>query len=704
MVYEEELLAGNATYTIESWRAKGRLKPSALRALNALAHLEQALTASQLAGEARLSPGTAREVAKALVVHGYADRVTERVAGRAAYRISSLGQEAAMAFTIIAAQDEGARLSDPAYLEKQEIEKAIKEGFLTRRDVRSMAAKKRPGPHRVTRGPKGERGRTMVTPHGTKGLCRSCGRHHTLREHRHHRVPGETYRVSMGGMLFPGDPVPADHPFEFSMFNPPPQGLEFSVESKDNGTIEILALINMRGVGTIIVKPRIDDAVVISILVMEKWRRKHIATALYHKAAEVVSRYGMFLSSDTMREPAAEAFWRKQKIKGRATLEGGRYTLTEIPPKSLENPLDEEMRRAERSGDSAKLERMKARALGQQCHMIACTKPAVELFYLKWYGEEVPLCREHLDFAKRPAGSDENPRRSRPWAKGSVENPQDDKLRLMLRDIQSGGDPSPQVFNALSRAGFLTPQGDAILWSGDVVSGAFGTVHQGNVVLWPTGQVLLWVPSFGGYVSDPFPLLKGVPDWGVRLITSSRNQEIMEAVIRGKKNELDEREGRFFLSDGSLLPPAENPRRSRPWAKGSVEGGRTPLIPFEVFRDQEFMPIWRRAVASGKIPPSIIATEPTVLLTEQLTQLHCKNARRYAQVIPNRLQFEFALQTLWLPAAHRGGLIAHEIGHVLCPEGSEEDADRAAHRILGIKVTYDKRWPGKGLQKGRVVR
>lgn len=89
--------------------------------------------------------------------------------------------------------------------------------------------------------------------------------------------------------------------------------------------------------------------------------------------------------------------------------------------------------------------------------------------------------------------------------------------------------------------------------------------------------------------------------------------------------------------------------------------------------------------------------DPLVEIDPGLTKLHQRNARRYAQVYPESLCFQFAEQTLWLPKANRIALIAHEIGHLI-DTGSEASADRAAWRVLGIRIAYDKRWPGKGLQ------
>jgi len=85
-----------------------------------------------------------------------------------------------------------------------------------------------------------------------------------------------------------------------------------------------------------------------------------------------------------------------------------------------------------------------------------------------------------------------------------------------------------------------------------------------------------------------------------------------------------------------------------------------------------------------------------------VTAEHEQNNRRYAQVAPleDPPIFEFAAQTLLLPWPYRLGLYAHEVGHVLDPdpEKTEPGADVTSLRSLGIRVGYDKRWPGKGLQ------
>jgi hypothetical protein len=86
--------------------------------------------------------------------------------------------------------------------------------------------------------------------------------------------------------------------------------------------------------------------------------------------------------------------------------------------------------------------------------------------------------------------------------------------------------------------------------------------------------------------------------------------------------------------------------------------------------------------------------------TEALGRTHDRNWRRYAQVRPlaRPAHFELAPQTVYLPPKNRRALLAHEVGHVLDPHGTEDEADEAARRALGIRISYDRRWPGKGLQ------
>lgn len=82
---------------------------------------------------------------------------------------------------------------------------------------------------------------------------------------------------------------------------------------------------------------------------------------------------------------------------------------------------------------------------------------------------------------------------------------------------------------------------------------------------------------------------------------------------------------------------------------------------------------------------------------------HARNPRRYAQMFRTEdggVVFEFAREIAHLPYPWRLGLYAHEVGHALCDgTETEDEADAAAERALGLKIVYDGRWPGKGLQR-----
>jgi len=77
---------------------------------------------------------------------------------------------------------------------------------------------------------------------------------------------------------------------------------------------------------------------------------------------------------------------------------------------------------------------------------------------------------------------------------------------------------------------------------------------------------------------------------------------------------------------------------------------------------------------------------------------HQVNCRNYAQVTLGARKMEVTRAMLTLPPEHRRGLLAHEVGHWLDPEASEDGADRAAEAFMGEPMIYDMRWPGKGLQ------
>lgn len=77
---------------------------------------------------------------------------------------------------------------------------------------------------------------------------------------------------------------------------------------------------------------------------------------------------------------------------------------------------------------------------------------------------------------------------------------------------------------------------------------------------------------------------------------------------------------------------------------------------------------------------------------------NAKNPRRFAQVRVDDRVVEVADRIRWLPAGHRLGIYAHELGHILDSTGTEMGADRCAFHDIAVVVGYDDRWPGKGLQ------
>ena len=85
---------------------------------------------------------------------------------------------------------------------------------------------------------------------------------------------------------------------------------------------------------------------------------------------------------------------------------------------------------------------------------------------------------------------------------------------------------------------------------------------------------------------------------------------------------------------------------------------------------------------------------------DELHAAHARDPRRYAEVRGLDGLIYFATATLWLPRPQREGLIAHEIGHLvnLPWPHTERVADETAEAALGRRITYDKRWGGRGLQ------
>ncbi len=133
-------------------------------------------------------------------------------------------------------------------------------------------------------------------------------------------------------------------------------------------------------------------------------------------------------------------------------------------------------------------------------------------------------------------------------------------------------------------------------------------------------------------------------------------------------------------------------RRRSPCASHSHPQLKRPVSREQVRQELERLHVQ----AGGKLPLQLD-------WTTALAKTHQRNHRRYAQVWSSSHppRYELAPQTVYLPARHRLALLAHEVGHVLKPRGSEDDADRAAREVLGVKIGYDHRFPGKGLQVAR---
>lgn len=121
---------------------------------------------------------------------------------------------------------------------------------------------------------------------------------------------------------------------------------------------------------------------------------------------------------------------------------------------------------------------------------------------------------------------------------------------------------------------------------------------------------------------------------------------------------------------------------------------------------REFASVWARGGVPGR---------PAVLLSRAVDAAHEANERRFAEceVLPTirepKMVAYFSKEVLRLPAPLRLGLIGHECGHLYLllwhrARHSEDDADDASSDVFGVDVSYDRRWPGKGLQRGRLVR
>jgi len=78
---------------------------------------------------------------------------------------------------------------------------------------------------------------------------------------------------------------------------------------------------------------------------------------------------------------------------------------------------------------------------------------------------------------------------------------------------------------------------------------------------------------------------------------------------------------------------------------------------------------------------------------------HSYSRRQYAHVGHKRGVICVANDFFDLPPAIQMGLIAHEVGHIMVGyQGTEEDADKAANELFGIKIRYSDFPYGKDLQ------
>ena len=76
-------------------------------------------------------------------------------------------------------------------------------------------------------------------------------------------------------------------------------------------------------------------------------------------------------------------------------------------------------------------------------------------------------------------------------------------------------------------------------------------------------------------------------------------------------------------------------------------------------------------------------------ICEEAEREHRRNRRQYAHVyhVPGQICL---CKAFWeLPKVYRDGVLLHEIGHLVAgPEGSEEDATRAAETLFGVQIDY----------------
>jgi len=96
--------------------------------------------------------------------------------------------------------------------------------------------------------------------------------------------------------------------------------------ARDPDVVSLRAMRNGRIVGRMdVYEGDRHGELTVGVVEVEKAHRKQrVGTQLYEGAVREACRRKLTLASDTMRSPFAEAFWRKQQLKGRAFCSGQR--------------------------------------------------------------------------------------------------------------------------------------------------------------------------------------------------------------------------------------------------------------------------------------------------------------------------------------------------------------------------------------------
>jgi hypothetical protein len=220
-----------------------------------------------------------------------------------------------------------------------------------------------------------------------------------------------------------------------------------------------------------------------------------------------------------------------------------------------------------------------------------------------------------------------------------------------------------------------------------------------------------WLRSFGSTETFPSP-------FGTK----------REALERARANEATARERGATDADearaqAALAPPPTRPRRTvklsslldraPPGSWGEVDRVKNPRHPVRPTPISEARLCAELGVMLGKarLPGSSATVSIGPPDASHMDRRHARSCRSYAECDPRRLAFFFARAVLSLPDSNRRALLAHEVGHAMTPGGTEGDADRAAEKLLGRRIAYDMRWPGRaadgqrGLQAvGRRIR